>query len=114
MRRLWDRQAGPLAVALHRIIFAQGMAFPVLRHHDPLQVGMSQEVNPKQIEKLALKKIGGWPHRSYGFDHRILAIERDFQSDPFFALMREQVISQLETWIAGKIIGARQIGKKVD
>ena len=43
---------------------------------------MSQEVNPKQIEKLALKKIGGRPHRSYGFDHRILAIEPEEDCAP--------------------------------
>ncbi len=37
------------------------MAFPILGHHDALQVGMLIEADAKQIEDLALEEIRAWP-----------------------------------------------------
>ena len=47
-----------LPVAFHRVVLPQRMAFPVIGHHDALQVGMSGEAHAKQIEYLTLIKIG--------------------------------------------------------
>ena len=51
----------PSAVALHRIVLAQRMAFPVLGHHDAAQVGVTVEVNAEEVEDLALVEVGGGP-----------------------------------------------------
>ena len=47
-----------LAIPLHRIVLAQRMPLPVVRHHDAAQVGMPLEAYAEEVEDLALIKIG--------------------------------------------------------
>ena len=47
----------PSAVALHRIVLAQGMALPFVGHHDAAQVGMSAEADAEEVEDLALVEV---------------------------------------------------------
>src|SRR6202171_209175 len=90
------------------------MAFPAFREHDAAQVGMSQEPYAEQVKDFALKEIGRRPNGSDGLDHCIVARERYFQAHKFFALMREQLVSQLEPRFTRIKIGTCEVGKKVD
>src|SRR5579863_3139616 len=60
IQRAGTQQSG-LAVALHRVIFAQGMAFPILWHQNAPQVRMARETNTEEIENFALKIVGAGP-----------------------------------------------------
>src|SRR5438270_8743690 len=62
-----------LPIALHRIILAQRMAFPVFRHHDAAEVRMAKKAHAEQIEQLALKKVYRRPDRGDRLDRRIMA-----------------------------------------
>ena len=53
-----------LAVALHRIILAQRIAFPVFRHEQPPQIGMPAEADAEKIKNFALEVICPGPDRS--------------------------------------------------
>ena len=48
----------------HRIIFAQRMAFPIVRHLDAAQVGVALEDEAEEIEDLTLGPIGRLPEKS--------------------------------------------------
>src|SRR5258708_17712238 len=90
------------------------MAFPIFGKHDAAQVGMSQEAYAEQIKDFALEKIGCRPDGSDGFNYCIIARERYFQPHKFFALMREQLVGELESRITRIKIRTREIRKKVD
>ena len=47
---------------LHRIVLAQRMALPVLRHQQPPQIRMAVEDDAEQIPDFALEPVGGRPH----------------------------------------------------
>ncbi len=44
----------PSAVALHRVVLAQGMSHPVVGHQDAAQIGMAFKADSEQIEDFAL------------------------------------------------------------
>ncbi len=46
------------AVSLHRVVLAQGVALPVVGHHDAAQVGMAGKANAEEIEDFAL--VDNW------------------------------------------------------
>src|SRR6185312_11322110 len=87
-----------LAVTLHRVVLAQGMSFPIFRHHDAAQVRMSYKTHSKQIEDLALEEIHPRPEPHKRFNTRISA--RQFGDQPYtlFSRMRKQVIDHFKTW----------------
>ncbi len=67
-----------LAVALDGIILAQRMTFPVFRHLNAPQIGMSVETDAEQIEDLALEEVGARPDRRERFDGRASPLSRTF------------------------------------
>src|SRR5689334_8963150 len=46
-----------------RIVFAQGIAFPLLGQQDAPHIGMPREFDPKHIEHFAFQPVGGKMHR---------------------------------------------------
>src|SRR5712671_6359277 len=106
--------APSLAVALHRIVLTERMAFPVLRHQQPPQIRMPRKSNPKQIENLALKIIRSRPERRQGLDRRTGAIEPNLQSHPLLLRNGQQMINQLKPGFGRIPIHACDIGKKIE
>ena len=72
-----------LAIPLHRIVFAEGMAFPILGHQEPPQVWMPAEANAEQVKDLALKVICSGPYRCHRLYDRTGAIQAHFQTQAF-------------------------------
>ena len=78
-------------------ILAERMSFPVVRHHDPRQVGMIPEPHAEQVERLALVPIRAGPHWSYGIDLRIIAVQPAFKPQALAAAFhRMKEIDDLE------------------
>src|SRR6202011_5575766 len=60
-------------VAVHRIVLAQWMAFPIGRHHDAAQVGVIAETDSEHVESFALVPVRAAPDARYGVDFVVLS-----------------------------------------
>src|SRR5271155_2659846 len=85
-----------LPVALHRIIFAQRMTFPLIRHHDAAQVRVPREAHAEEVEDLALIEVRRRPDRSNAVDHRIVARHKGPQPDSLLHSVRNDVVADLK------------------
>src|SRR5882724_9377022 len=74
---------------------------------------MAKEAHSEQIKNLALKKVGRWPDRCDRFNHRIVSLQPDLQAHTLFLLHGEQMVGKLKALIAGIIVSAGQVGKKI-
>ena len=72
----------------NRKILAQRMPYPVVRHHDPRQIGMVQKTYSEKIEHFALIPVGRAIDSERRFDFRVFArTSRAFsRSRCFFAI----------------------------
>src|SRR5208282_3386833 len=102
-----------LAVPLHGIIFAQGVAFPVLGHQNAPQIWMAGETNAEKIEHFALEIIGAGPYGSERLDRRAVAVQVNFQPDAFFFRDRQQVIDNLKPGFGRIPVDASDVGKEI-
>ena len=71
------------------------MAFPVFRHQDAAEVGMTDEADAEEVENLAFEEIRRGPDAGDGF-HRLVFREPDFEAHAGFAWDREQMVDDLE------------------
>src|ERR1700681_706139 len=101
------------AVALHGIILAQRMAFPILRHQNAPQIRMPGETHAKQIENLALEVIGSRTDRSERLDCGAGAIQGNLQPDAFFVPKRKQVIDNFKGGFGRIQVHASDVRKKI-
>src|ERR1700736_3688436 len=69
------------AVALHGIILAQRVAFPVLGHQKAPQIRMSGKTNPEQIKNFAFKVICARPDRGQRLHDGTAAVQSDLQTN---------------------------------
>src|SRR5215203_4662893 len=53
------------------VIFAKRVAFPLIGQDQVAQIGMAQEVYPKELEHFALVKLGRLPDAAYGLYFRM-------------------------------------------
>src|ERR1700680_1070779 len=80
----WAILISTSAVALHGIIFAQRVTFPILGHQEATKIRMPGEANAKQIENFALEIIGAGPQGSERLDGGAGAIKANLQPNPLF------------------------------
>src|SRR6266849_5760305 len=59
-------------VDLHRVVFAERKALPVLRHQKPARIGMTVEDNSEQIPDFALQPVGRRPDVAHRGDSRVV------------------------------------------
>src|SRR5262249_3310956 len=104
----------PLAISLHRIIFAQRRAFPIFGHHDAPQIRMAEETDSEQVENFTFEEICGRPYRRHRFNGSVVALEANLKTYAVFPLHGEQVVGHLKTRLARIKIGAGNIGEEVD
>src|SRR5580704_10109080 len=90
------------------------MSLPVIGHHDAPEVRVSVEADPEQVEHFALEKIGSRPDWRQGIHACIVPREADLQPETLLRDRREQMVNDLEPWIAGLPIDAGKIGKRVE
>ncbi len=57
-----------LAVAFDGVVLAQGMALPVVGHHDAGEARVAGEVDAEEVEDFALVEVGGGPDGGDGGD----------------------------------------------
>src|SRR5271170_1765347 len=89
-----------LAVALHRIVFAQRMAFPLVRQHDAAQVGVPGKADAEEIEDLALVEVSRRPDMGNAIDDWIVAGQKRPQPDALLHGVRKNVIADLKARFA--------------
>ena len=64
---------------LHRIVLAQRIAFPVLRHQQPPRIGMAVEHDAEQIPDFALEPVGRRPDAAHRRHVRVVAVQPHLQ-----------------------------------
>src|SRR5580658_170137 len=101
--------APQLAVSLNGIVLAQRMTFPVVRHQDAPQIGMAFELNPKEIEILALVPVRAGPHGYHRVHYGIVARELDLKPNAVFALQRNKVVIDFEARFERELVHRRDI-----
>src|SRR5271155_5253353 len=92
-----SKQTRSSAVALHWIILAQRVSFPLVRHHDAAQIRVRREAHAEEVEDLALIKIRRRPYRSDAVDHWIVAGHESPQPDALLHRVRHNVVADLKT-----------------
>ena len=90
------RSAITVFVAVHRIILAQRIAFPIDRHQDAHQVGMIAETDAEHVEDFALIPVGPAPDARDRIDLRIRAAQPALHAQPLIALDRMQMIDHFK------------------
>ena len=75
---------------------------------------MSSELNPKQIENLALQPICTRPNGNHGIDDGIIAVETDPDADLLAQRDGNQVILQLVARFHRETVEARSVGEEVE
>src|ERR1022692_1199420 len=103
-----------LAVALHRIVFAQRMTFPILGHQEPPHIRMSRKANAEQIKDLALKVVGARPHRGQRLHRRTRALQPNFKTHPLLLRDRKQVVDHFKSRLRRVPIDAGHVRKEVE
>ena len=80
------------ARALHGIILAKGIAFPIVGQEHAPQIGMPFKAHAKQIEYLALVPICRRPNRHDTLNHRRLPRQADAQTQRIAPRNRKKVV----------------------
>src|SRR6202171_2286081 len=80
------------ARALHGIILAKGVAFPVFGQEHAPQIGMPFKAHAKQIKYLALVPICRRPNRHDTLNHRRLPRQADAQTQRIAPRNRKKVV----------------------
>ncbi len=101
------------AIALHRVVLAQGMSLPVFGHQDAAQVGVSFEANAKEVEDFALVVVGARPDRGNGLDRRIGTGDEGSQADALLIRVRKNVVAQLEARLRREPVDRRHVFEEV-
>src|ERR1700730_4207279 len=101
------------AEPFHRIVFAKGMALPIVRHQDAMQVRVSLETNAEKIIDFALVPIRRGPDGDKRGEYRILTRNPDAQPQRLAQGDRNQVVIYLETRFDGEAVYRRNIRKKI-
>src|SRR5437773_3844988 len=84
-------------------VLTKGMTLKIVRHQDPLEIGMSFESYSEHVERFALEKIRTGPDHAQGRHDRVVLVERNAQSDVPQELKRMQMIDHGEPRIARQV-----------
>src|SRR5215471_18228534 len=82
----------------YRIVLAQWVTFPIVRHHDAPQIGMAQKFDTEQIEHFAFVPVRTAPHSCYRFDHRVFAAHTALEPYALIPFDRVQVVHHFKSW----------------
>src|ERR1700722_19319133 len=89
------------------------MAFPVVRHQNPLQIGMPLKPYSEQIPVFPLVPVRRGPYRSDGRQHRIVSSQPHFQPQTVRTRNRKQVVVHFKTRFQRKFIDSSNVRKKI-
>src|SRR6202795_981501 len=95
--------------ALHGIILAEQIAFPIVREQHAPQIGVPFKPYAQEVENLAFMPIRRRPNRYDGLDDRIFARQANSQANRIATGERQKMIIQLEAGFDGKSVHARNI-----
>src|SRR6266852_2538355 len=102
-----------VAIAFDRIILAQWVTFPVVRHQDAAQIGMAIEANPEEIEDFPLEPIGAGPDGNERIHNSITGGEAYLQTQALAAGNRNQLIVDLETRLERVAVDAGGVAQQI-
>jgi hypothetical protein len=71
------------ARALHGIVLAKGIAFPIVREQQPPQVGVSFKPNAQEVKDLALVPVCRRPNGHNRLDYRIFTGQTNPKANRF-------------------------------
>ena len=97
---------------LHRIVLAQRIAFPVLRHQQPPQIGMAVEHDAEQVPDFALEPVGRRPDAADRRDVRVVAVQPHLHAQPQPVRDRDEEVDDLEARLARPEIDRGQLGEQ--
>jgi hypothetical protein len=103
-----------LAFSLHRKIAAKWSAFKLVGKQNAPQVGVTFEVNAKEVKDFALKPIRARPNGHHGINVGMLAACGSTQRNASAQGNGNQLVVQFESWLDGKTIDARDIAQQVE
>src|SRR5216684_7424978 len=90
------------------------MAFPIFRHEQTPQIGMTGEAHAEKVEYLSFEVIGCGPSRGHRVQRWAAAAESNLQPHPFFLGNGEQVINNLEALFRGEPVDASHVGEEIE
>src|SRR5579863_5068094 len=84
------------ARALHGIVLAEGVAFPIVRQEHAFQIGVAFKANAHQVKYRAFMPVRGGPDGYDGLDDRISSRQAHAQANAVAPGNGQQMIIQLE------------------
>src|SRR5438093_2350423 len=99
---------------LDRIVLAQRIALPVLRHQQPSRIGVSVEDDAEEIPDFALEPVRSGPDTAYRRDVRVAAGDLDLDSHARSMRNRNQDVQELETGFARPEIDGDYVGQQLE
>src|SRR5271166_6208284 len=84
------------ARALHGIVFAKRVAFPIVWKKNTAQIGMALKANTEQVKNLAFMPVGGRPNGHHRLDDWIISRQTNTQANNLAPRKRQQMIIQFE------------------
>jgi hypothetical protein len=86
--------------------------FVVLRHQDTAQIGVSFEVDTKEVVDLTLEPVCGLPEADHALDHEMIEVYLTLHPERSLVRHRPELVNDLE-WAASTIIDGGQVREKI-
>src|SRR5216683_7620942 len=111
MAQVRSSQNRKSARALHGIILAERIAFPIVGQQHAPQIGVSFKPNAKEVKDFAFMPIRRRPNGYHRLGDRILARKMNPKTNRFTPGERQQMIIQFEAGFDGKSVHAGHVGE---
>src|SRR5579872_3861958 len=95
------------------IVLAQGMSGPAVWQEQPAQIGMILKLDAEEIKHLAFRPICRAPDAAYT-RHRDIGIGVQLETEPLPVTGGQQVVHDVEAWLAVEPVHTRQVNQEVE